>query len=217
MDPQNVNQLNDGSVLDSSAPQGPEDQGAPQIDPAEYQRMQERAANAERIAQQAQMQANQLAAAQAQAAYEANRQKAIEEAREKDDPTVLSKFYEQERQQERQQIQAGMAQMLVGGYRQKLQQDYGLRPEQVHMLGEDPNMMESRAQYLHQQNQQAQQFEQSLNQAFVGQQAHDRVMSNADRIGGARGGAGRAEPTYEKGSMDHLRDLMYGDAQRIIP
>jgi hypothetical protein len=217
MDPQNVNQLNDGSVLDSSAPQGPEDQGAPQIDPAEYQRMQERAANAERIAQQAQMQANQLAAAQAQAAYEANRKKAIEEAREKDDPTILSNFYEQERQQERQQIQSGMAQMLVGGYRQKLQQDYGLRPEQVHMLGEDPNQMESRAQYLHQQNQQAQQFQESLNQAFVGQQAHDRVMSNADRIGGARGGAGRAEPTYEKGSMDHLHDLYYGEAQVIIP
>jgi hypothetical protein len=217
MDPQNVNQFNDGSVLDSSAPQGPEDQGAPQIDPAEYQRMQERAANAERIAQQAQAQANQLAAAQAQAAYEANRQKAIEEAREKDDPTILSNFYEQERQQERQQIQSGMAQMLVGGYRQKLQQDYGLRPEQVHMLGEDPNQMESRAQYLHQQNQQAQQFQESLNQAFVGQQAHDRVMSNADRIGGARGGAGRAEPTYEKGSMDHLHDLYYGEAQVIIP
>jgi hypothetical protein len=217
MDPQNVNQLNDGSALDPSAPQGPEDQGAPQIDPAEYQRMQERAANAERIAQQAQMQANQLAAAQAQAAYEANRQKAIEEAREKDDPTILSSFYEQERQQERQQIQSGMAQMLVGGYRQKLQQDYGLRPEQVHMLGEDPNQMESRAQYLHQQNQQAQQFQESLNQAFVGQQAHDRVMSNADRIGGARGGAGRAEPTYEKGSMDHLHDLYYGEAQVIIP
>jgi hypothetical protein len=217
MDPQNVNQLNDGSVLDSSAPQGPEDQGAPQIDPAEYQRMQERAANAERIAQQAQAQANQLAAAQAQAAYEANRKKAIEEAREKDDPTILSNFYEQERQQERQQIQSGMAQMLVGGYRQKLQQDYGLRPEQVHMLGEDPNQMESRAQYLHQQNQQAQQFQESLNQAFVGQQAHDRVMSNADRIGGARGGAGRAEPTYEKGSMDHLHDLYYGEAQVIIP
>lgn len=217
MDPQNANQLNDGSVLDPSAPQGPEGQDVPQIDPAEYQRMQERAANAERIAQQAQMQANQLAAAQAQAAYEANRQKAIEEAREKDDPTILSSFYEQERQQERQQIQSGMAQMLVGGYRQKLQQDYGLRPDQVHMLGEDPNMMESRAQYLHQQNQQAQQFQESLNQAFVGQQAHDRVMSNADRIGGARGGAGRAEPTYEKGSMDHLHDLYYGEAQVIIP
>jgi hypothetical protein len=217
MDPQNVNQLNDGSALDPSAPQGPEGQGAPQIDPAEYQRMQERAAAAERAAQQAQMQANQLAAAQAQAAYEANRKKAIEEAREKDDPTILSNFYEQERQQERQQIQSGMAQMLVGGYRQKLQQDYGLRPDQVHMLGEDPNQMESRAQYLHQQNQQAQQFQESLNQAFVGQQAHDRVMSNADRIGGARGGAGRAEPTYEKGSMDHLHDLYYGEAQVIIP
>jgi hypothetical protein len=107
--------------------------------------------------------------------------------------------------------------MLVGGYRQKLQQDYGLRPDQVHMLGEDPNMMESRAQYLFQQNQQAQQFQESLNQAFVGQQAHDRVMSNADRIGGARGGAGRAEPTYEKGSMDHLRDLMYGEGQTFVP
>ena len=40
MDPQNVNQPNDGSALDASAPQGPEEQSAPQIDPAEYQRMQ---------------------------------------------------------------------------------------------------------------------------------------------------------------------------------
>lgn len=217
MDPQNANQPNDGSALDASAPQGPEGQSAPQIDPAEYQRAQERAAAAERIAQQAQMQANQLAAAQAQAAYEANRQKAIQEAQEKEDPTILANFYEQQRMQERNQIQAGMAQMLVGGYRQKLQQDYGLRPEQVHMLGEDPNMMEQRAQYLQQQNRQAEQFQESLNQAFVGQQAHERVMSNADRIGGSRGGAGRAEPTYEKGSKEHLYDLMYGEAQTFIP
>ena len=217
MDPNQVNNQNDGSTFDASAPQGPDEQNVPQIDPAVVQQLEQRAAAAERAAQQAQMQANQLAAAQAQAAYEANRQKAIEEAREKEDPTILANFYEARRQEEQAQLRAGFGQMLVGGYRQKLQQDYGLRPDQVHMLGEDPDQMESRAQYLHQQNQQAQQFQESLNQAFVGQQAHDRVMSNADRIGGARGGAGRPEPTYEKGSMDHLRDLMYGEAQVIIP
>ena len=217
MDPQNVNQPNDGSALDASAPQGPEEQSAPQIDPAEYQRMQAELQQTRQQAQQAQLAANQLVAAQAQAAYEANRQKAIQEAQEKEDPTILANFYESQRQQERQQLQAGFGQMLVGGYRQKLQQDYNLRPDQLHMLGEDPNQMESRAQYLHQQNQQAQQFQESLNQAFVGQQAHDRVMSNADRIGGARGGAGRPGPQYEKGSNEHLHDLLFGEAQTFIP
>lgn len=217
MDTTNVNQFNDGSVLDQSAPQGPDDQGAPQIDPAEYQRVQQELASERQRNQQVQMQVNQIAAAQAQQAYEAARQKAIEDAREKDDPTILSSFYESQRQQEHQQIQQGFAQMLVGGYRQKMITDYGLRPEQAHMLGEDPNQMESRAQYLFQQNQQAQQFQESLNNAFIGQQAHDRVMSNADRIGGSRGGQGSAQPTYEKGSMEHLKDLMFGDAQVIIP
>ena len=140
-----------------------------------------------------------------------------EAAKETGDVEAVTQFYESDRQNRDQQVQQALMGAVVTRYRDDLKGRYGLREDQMIYLGENPEMMEARAQGLAQQNQQAQTFQQSLDNAFLGQQAHERTMMNADRIGGSRGGAGRPEPTYEKGSMDHLRELMYGDSQVLIP
>lgn len=185
------------------------DQTQPAIDPAEVEALRQRAAAAEQQANALQQQQWQTQMAQQAIAHEIQRRKVIEDA--DGDVDKIVQYYEQQRASEQQQMQAGMQQLLVNGYRTKLTQEYGIRPDQVILLGEDPNMMEQRAQLLAQQNTQAAQFQQSLNTAFVGQQAHDRVVSNADRIGGSRGGAGTTAPSYTKGSTEHLHSLLFGD------
>lgn len=194
---------------DQHTPEVPAEQSAPPIDPAAYAALEQQAAAAR--AENAQLRQQQMETALAQQAiqHEIQKRKVLEDA--DGDPEKIAAWYEQQRALEQQQVQAGMQQLLVNGYRGKLQQDYGLRPEQMLLLGEDPNLMEQRAQMLAQQNAQAAQFQQSMNTAFVGQQAQERVASNIDRIGGVRGGAGSPAPTYEKGSQDHLRALLFGE------
>ena len=200
-----------------SAANAPEIVETPPIDPAEYNRVQSELAAERQRAAAAEQRATALAVAQANAAYEAKKSQAKEAAKESGDIEALEQFYESDRMTREQQLQQAVVGAAVNGYRGDLKNRYGLRDDQVTLLGEDPNQMEYRAQMLFQQNQQASQFQQSLDNAFLGQQAHERTMMNADRIGGSRGGAGRPEATYEKGSMDHLRELMYGDSQVLIP
>lgn len=215
MDPNQYNQP-DPSAPDLSAPQGPEGQEAQQIDPAYVSQLEQRTQAAEAAALRAQQAATAASVAEANRAYEARRAKAVEEAREKEDPSIVDAFHEQERQREHGEIRQAFAGALVNTYRQDLQKRYGLRDDQMIFLGENPDMMEMRAGQLAQQNQQVQSFQQTVDQAFLGQQAHERIMMNADRIGGMRGGQGRPEPTYEKGSLDHLRDRLFGDGQIFI-
>ena len=200
-----------------SAANAPEVVETPPIDPAYVQQVEARAAAAERAAQEANARATQLSVAQANAQYEAKKRQALEAAKETGDVEAVTQFYESDRQNRDQQVQQALMGAVVTRYRDDLKGRYGLREDQMIYLGENPEMMEARAQGLAQQNQQALAFQQSLDNAFLGQQAHERTMMNADRIGGSRGGAGRPEPTYEKGSMDHLRELMYGDSQVLIP
>ena len=200
-----------------SAANAPGEVETPPIDPAEYNRVQSELAAERQRAAAAEQRATALAVAQANAAYEAKKSQAKEAAKESGDIEALEQFYESDLMTREQQLQQAVVGAAVNGYRGDLKNRYGLRDDQVTLLGEDPNQMEYRAQMLFQQNQQASQFQQSLDNAFLGQQAHERTIMNADLIGGSRCGAGRPEPTYEKGSMDHLRELMYGESQVLIP
>lgn len=224
MDPAQVNQNQAPGQPSPAAPAAPVLQdvnGAPvvidspqvMLTPEEWQQVQGQIQQGQAAVHQNQLIQGQLAARAAQEAYEREKSRVMES----EDPKAIEAFFEARREAEHNDIRNALAPMVANGYRDTVVQRFGLRPEQAMLLGEDPNMFDQRAEYIASINQRDAQLNQISSQAQLANQVRQQGLSNHDRIGGYQASPAPIEPTFEKGSLDHLRYRMFGDGQVIIP
>ena len=123
----------------------------------------------------------------------------------------MANFYRERDNYKTQMAQTALRNVGVKAWKDELRKRYALTDEEMPLLGNDPEMMETHAQHLKRTRDQidAVRGEVSVNNAA--NRGQERLRSGAGvPLGGSRGpsGGNSGAPTYKKGSRDHLLDLI---------
>jgi hypothetical protein len=184
---------------------------------AERQRATMAEESARAIAQQAeylQQQQQQQAYAQAQQAWKQKTEQVWRET-ESWDPeqrdAALRAYYEQQIAEVANAGQTAIAMVMAQGWSDRVMQQYGLEEKDRMLLGNNPNQMPIIAARIAEERQNHKQVLERMDKERRALEAQ-RIMGNGvNRIGGRQGGAAQANEKYEKGSIDHLKALYFGE------
>lgn len=147
---------------------------------------------------------------QAQQAWKQREQQLIAQTSDYDSDTrlaVLQEFYNQQINQVAQAGQQAVQMVSVHAWADQVIRENGLKPEDRIMLGNDPNQMQAIAARLKAERDEYANLRKQVERGSRAQQAQQHIENGINRIGGVGGRPAPVEPTYQKGSPEHLREL----------
>lgn len=196
-----------------------EQPGGPTIDYAamlEAER-QEKAVLARQLAEREQREAawerqrQQMAFAQAQAAWKAKEDSLLQQTRDYDPEQriqVMQAFYNEQLQQAIQAGQQAVQMVSTHSFADQVMREHGLTAEDRILLGNDPRQMQAIAGRIKAERDQHSRLVAQIERDRRARTAQQTLESGVNRIGGVNGRPVTVQGDYEKGSMDHLRALM---------